>query len=306
VTDEPRRRRSAAFHPIGLLALLLVHNPSAAAAQQHGSLFDLLNIDGVAGHEAAVREAVRAQLPSWAKPRVDELGNLVVTIGSGSPHTAFVAALDEPGYVVSRITDDGYLRLHRAGNAATHPLWDQFHEGQQVRVLGARGGVPGVVAIANAHFARQHRGDTAVTGVDQLWVDVGARSRAEVERRGVALLDPVRRDHPPWHYGTFVAGADVSGRAGCAAVAAAARETPATGETVYLLSVQRATGWAGLAAALARLGPFDQVVVAGPAELPPESSPRVASSGAGLAAVAAVGPAVLRRVLRAGSPDESD
>ena len=258
-----------------------------------------LALDVPTGDETRATDAIRAADPGW---RRDVLGNLVRRAGQGRPRRLVACGLDHVGFVVSAITEDGYLRLHRAGNAATHPLWDQSHQGQQVRVLGARGAIPGVVAIANAHFARQHRGDTVVVGVDQLWVDVGARSRAEAERLGVALLDPVRRDHPPWCYGALVAGADASGRAGCAAVAAAGRETPAAGETVYLLSVQRATGWAGLAAAVARLGPFDQVVVAGPAELPAEGGP----AATGVARVVADGPAVRRRVLRAGAPDESE
>jgi putative aminopeptidase len=179
--------------------------------------------------------------------------------------------LDHVGFVVSEITDQGYLRLRRAGNVATHPLWDQFHQAQQIRVLTRNGSVPGVVAVDNLHFAQEHRADTAVVNVDQLWVDVGARSRAEAAALGVTLIDPVVRDLPRWTYADYVAGADASGRAGCAAVAsvarAAQRDTHGAGETVFVLSTQSSFRWSGLEGAAARLGKFDEAVIVTPASI---------------------------------------
>ena len=88
---------------------------------------------GVAGYEEAVREEIAAQLPVWVEPETDALGNLVVTFGGGAPHTVLVAPLDERGYVISDITDDGFLRLYRATGAES-PLFDQFHYGQPMMV----------------------------------------------------------------------------------------------------------------------------------------------------------------------------
>jgi putative aminopeptidase FrvX len=47
-------------------------------------------------------------------PKTDEIGNVWVTAGSGSPQRLIVAPVDEPGYVVSEITEDGYLRVGAA------------------------------------------------------------------------------------------------------------------------------------------------------------------------------------------------
>src|SRR5580692_4504916 len=41
----------------------------------------------------------------------DRLGNIVLTIGSGYPRRLFTSPLDEPGYVISDIQDNGYLRI---------------------------------------------------------------------------------------------------------------------------------------------------------------------------------------------------
>lgn len=221
-------------------------------------------LDAPPGYETRLTDAVLAADRRW---RRDALGNLVLQLGNGSPRRLVACGLDHSGLAVSEITDDGYIRLHRVGTARTHPLWDQFHEAQQIRVLTRTGSVPGVVAITNAHFARQHRADTLVTDVDHLWVDVGARSRAEVGRLGVSLLDPVVRDVPAWLYADQIAGPDASGRTACAAVASTARSAPASGTTIFILSVQRSFGWAGLAAAAARLGRFDAMTLVAQARL---------------------------------------
>ncbi len=93
------------------LVLLLSQTASAQSLQER--FHRLVDTQGVSGYETDVRELLRAQLPSWAQPQVDAIGNLSVSVGHGAPHTLLIAALDENGYVVSRITDDGYLRLHR-------------------------------------------------------------------------------------------------------------------------------------------------------------------------------------------------
>lgn len=196
----------------------------------------LVKAPGVAGHEEAVRDAVRAQLPPWVHPRVDEIGNLVVTLGSGKPHVALVAALDEHGYIVSRITGDGYLRLHRPTAAFSHRLGDQYFVGQPV-VVGTASGrlVPGVTATPSTHLSAlvalsDAAEVTRIKTVQDLWVDVGAPSPREVAKLGIRLLDPVslRERAQPLAFGR-VAGVDGRLRAGAQALIEIVRGLPADG-----------------------------------------------------------------------------
>jgi putative aminopeptidase FrvX len=194
--------------------------------------------------------------------------------------------LDRASYAASQITDDGYLRLHRIGRGSTWPLWDQAHEAQQVRILTSSGPVAGVVARSNGHFGAQHANETAVVTTDDLWVDVGARSAAEVNALGIQLLDPVTRHLPPWIFADAVAGPGIGGRAGCSAVAtlaASAARAPNAGTTTFVLSAQHGLGWVGLGSLIARGGPVDEVVIVAPGEAdatvasqPAESTGRLA------------------------------
>src|SRR5438874_826215 len=140
----------------------------------------------------------------------DALGNLVRRVGSGSPRRVIACGIDEVGYGVSEITEDGYLRVHPAGNGRRSPLWDQFHEGQRVYVVGHESDVaryvPGVFGVRSTHLWRRRAADESPATVDSLWLDVGARSRAEVARLGIRLLDPVHREWPAWTYADHVAG----------------------------------------------------------------------------------------------------
>lgn len=256
---------ASAWFPLSPLVLPLegqraVTADSAMLASVASSIAAWIRVDAPSGGEWVGHQQLASVLPGWQR---DALGNLVKRVGSGSPTRVVACAMDVPEFVVSQITEKGFVRLHRTGVAA-HPLWDQFHQAQQVRILTARGEVTGVVAIENGHFARQHRADTAIVSVDQLWVDLGVDTKAQAEALGVSVLDPVVAIRPMWTYGGLAAGPAAGARASCAAVASAANaaaRSPAGGTSVFVLSTQRSFGWVGLAGVLARLGAVDQITV---------------------------------------------
>ncbi len=240
--------------------LLLALAASAAAQSPDDRIADAIArwvaLPAPPGAEELAANSLARAVPGWTQ---DANGNYVRRVGQGAPRRVVACQLDVSAYVVSRITDDGYIRLHRAGANPSHPLWDQAMESHKVRIYTALGVVPGVVPIANGHFAPQHRGDTTVVGVDELWVDVGASSRADVEKLGVSVLDPVVPDRPVWTYAGMAAGPAAGARAGCAAVATVAQGSVSSGETVFILAAQHTFNSAGLNAALARLGRYDDL-----------------------------------------------
>ncbi len=245
-----------------VLAVLLF--ASTAHAEEAGELLARwVALDAPMGHEHITTDRLLELLPGWAR---DVNGNLTRRVGSGEPRRVVACGLDGHAYVVSQIRDDGYLRLHRMGRGSAHPLWDQAHEGQQVRVLTDNGPLVGVIGIANGHFASQHRGESQVVTADELWLDVGAESADDVAAMGIRLLDPVVRNVPPWSYAREVAGADAGARIGCAAVAAVSKGAVASGETVFVMSAQHRFGWVGLGGVVTRLGRVDELVIVGDGE----------------------------------------
>src|SRR5690348_13069169 len=63
-------------------------------------------VSAVTGHEQPMTAELLERLNA-SHPKTDNLGNVWVEFGSGSPHTLLVTAVDGPGYVVSGITEDG-------------------------------------------------------------------------------------------------------------------------------------------------------------------------------------------------------
>jgi putative aminopeptidase len=222
-----------------------------------------ITVPATPGYEEQATDRIMSATRGFTR---DAQGNLVRRVGSGTPRRVLACGIDEVGYAVSEITEDGLLRVRTAGNGRTHPLWDQFHEGQRAYVVGHIGDVtryvPGVFAVRSTHLWRRRAAEETPTTVDSLWVDIGARSRADVARLGVRLLDPVIREWPSWTFGEYLAGPAAGNRASCAAIAAASQAAaPATGETIFVISAQSRFNFAGLTSVLARLGPIDTLIV---------------------------------------------
>ncbi|MDG1025838.1 MAG: M20/M25/M40 family metallo-hydrolase [Gammaproteobacteria bacterium] len=245
-----------------LLLSLSVGQSLSAQVSEVELLSSWVAIDAPTGHEHLAMELIEEEYPGWER---DSYGNLAKLVGRGEPLRVVACGLDSYSYAVSQITREGYLRLHRIGNGSRHPLWDQAHEGQQLRVLTRSGPVVGVTAVANGHFAAQHRDETAIVTQNDLWLDVGAESADEVSAMGIALLDPVLRHIPQWSYADEIAGPRAGSRVGCAALVAAAEAgiNGTTGSTKYLISVQQVFGWIGLAAGISRAPTPEQVIVLG-------------------------------------------
>jgi putative aminopeptidase FrvX len=216
--------------------------------------------DAPPGREHLFTDIIMAEMPGWKR---DQLGNLSLRKGSGSPRRVIACGLDRPGFAVTEITDDGYLRLREVGAGRQHSLWVQSHEGQRIRVLTRSGVVPGVVIVKSTHLQRGRVPNAPVTTLDDLWVDVGASSKAEVRELGIEMLDPVVRDVSTAYFGyDYLFGHLAGVRVGCAAVAAATeRGNVTSGETIFLLTTLRSFGHDGLEAALRTLGRVDEVTV---------------------------------------------
>lgn len=253
------------FLTILVFALLLPVDTVSAQSPAGETLASWVALDAPTGHEHWATDALLQRYDGWQK---DRYGNLAKTVGQGAPHRVVACGLDAYAYAISQITEEGYLRLHRIGSGSRHPLWDQAHEGNQLRILTRSGPLVGVSAVANGHFAAQHAHETALITQNDLWLDVGAESAAEVAAMGINLLDPVTRHLPAWAYANEVAGPRAGSRVACAAVFAAAEAgvNGSGGSTSYVLSVQQVFGWTGLGAALSFLEDADELILVAPGQ----------------------------------------
>ena len=226
----------------------------------------LATLDAVSGNEQEALHYIRTRVGGQQK--IDNTGSLTATFGTGQPHTLLVAGLDEPGYLVSRIDQEGYLRVHRLADPAPHYDFDDFLVGQPVRVRTRAGKtLPGVVAARSAHFESQRPYSSTIDPRD-LFIDVGASSKQEVGAAGIDLLNPVTLEKRFFALGKSgsVTAPWVSARAGGAILlqlAAAMRASPPESAVTLAFVSQQFFYNRGLVRVLKRVS-ADRVVVIRP------------------------------------------
>ena len=81
-------------------------------------LRDFVNTPAVSGYERHLSKQIAARLKPFS-PQIDNLGDVVLTLGSGSPHRLIVAPLDEPGSssAKSRLTATSASKASRKTDA---------------------------------------------------------------------------------------------------------------------------------------------------------------------------------------------
>jgi putative aminopeptidase len=172
--------------------------PTKAAGQQSGSLLEqmrqLVETPAVAGYEQELASKITALL-SARTPRTDSLGDVTVTLGSGTPHRLIVAPIDEPGFVVSGITPEGYLTLQRLPQIGNLPLFDELYAAQPVKIGTAQHKwINGSVAGLSVHLLPQRQHPPSMADLDNMYIDVGASSDAQARNAGADVLSPVALD----------------------------------------------------------------------------------------------------------------
>jgi putative aminopeptidase FrvX len=226
----------------------------------------VLRTPAVSGHEQRLAEEIRKRLKDLS-PTTDNLGNVYVTVGSGAPHRLIVTPMDEPGYVVSEITKDGYLRVQRLPQRAPNDVFDVLEFAQPV-TIETRGGkqVPGVFAGLSVHLQPGRQNAPKMNDVGELYVDIGARSAEEVRKAGVDVLDPLaltRKWFPVGKSGE--AGPAVGDRFGADALVHVLEEmkgSKAKGTTTVAFLTQQWVGARGLNRILTKI-PADELIYVG-------------------------------------------
>jgi putative aminopeptidase FrvX len=245
--------------------LLLALAPPLQAVTLDQEVEAFLQVPAVVGREEPAADLVANRLAGLQVQR-DVLGNVSVTVGSGSPRRLVACPMGEPGYIVSRILDNGYLRLVPASGAATGALWDQAHQGQTVVIGGSRGWVPGAVVLPSVHLMQGSAGPPEKPfAVDDAWVDVGAESAAEVQAMGIRLLDAVALIRRPSRMaGGLIAGPSSRLKGACAALVETARRlhaSPGKGTTVFAWTALDLLNGKGLEYLIRKTGPFDEALL---------------------------------------------
>jgi putative aminopeptidase FrvX len=238
------RRISAA---IALLATACSATVAAAPAMDRTAqtLQQLADAAGPSGFE----EPVRAVLVGMMKPLAtsltfDGMGSIIATQGASGPRIMVDAHMDELGGMVRRITPNGLLTMQMLGG------WlDQALPDKRWVIIGSKGPVKAITGIRDIHVVPADE-RTRVFPRDSLYLDVGARTEAEVRELGISPGDPIVPDAPfeILNATQNYLGKGWDDRVGCAVIVEAMRRLanePHPNQIAWVITTQEEIGLRG-------------------------------------------------------------
>lgn len=205
-------------------------------------LLALLELSGVSGREAPVIRYMETHLrPLADELRIDPMGN-VFAVKKGNrkgPKLLLTAHSDEIGLMVKSIEKDGFIRFIKVGGVQDSQL--------QARLVQVAGRL-GIVGTKAGHLASEKE-RSEVKKASELYIDIGAGSKEEVEALGIKVGTPVSFVSPPrFLTEDLIVSKSLDDRVGCALIIAlmeSLKDKDFNGELQAVITVQEEVGLRG-------------------------------------------------------------
>lgn len=136
----------------------------------------LCQLNSTSGDENAVRDFIISEIKDYCKYEVDNLGSVIAyKKGKKTPEktVSINAHMDEVGFIVTGITEDGYLRFSTVGGIDSRVCLDML-------VTVGRNNVNGVIADKAFHLLSADE-KSKCPDFDGLLIDIGADSKEQAE-----------------------------------------------------------------------------------------------------------------------------
>lgn len=139
------------------------------------TLFSLTQAVGVSGDEFGASETACNILKKYAPDAyVDDFGNVIGNIGKrceGKPHVLIDAHIDQIGFIVTYITETGFLKVSGCGG-----LDRRLFLAQEVTVFGTKV-IKGVITSTPPHLEKDNK---SAPEIDDIFIDIGmSKEQAE-------------------------------------------------------------------------------------------------------------------------------
>lgn len=206
-------------------------------------LCELTETSGVAGYEDRVRTIVRREFAETVDDvQTDAMGNVVGTIEGDSPYSVAVAAhMDEIGFMVRHITDEGFVQLDALGGFDPRVL-----RAQRVTVHTDDEDLTGVIGSVPPHTLTDEQ-RSADDKVKDVYVDLGLDG--ETVEDCVSVGDLVTLQQTTIEMGEMVTGKALDDRVCLLAMLEAARRIEDPAVTIHFAAtVQEEVGLRGATA----------------------------------------------------------
>ena len=190
-----------------------------AEAHMYELLKTLCELPGPGGDEGIVQRHLARRWESRVKSlRFSGVGNLFAHVGGAGPRLLVAAHADEISFVVKSIDDDGYIwvttgeRDQSQRPSLRGPVFLPW--GQPALILTTAGGVEGFFATLTGHILNHQQREMTSPEWTDIFVDIGAAGRSQVEDRGVQIGDRLIWNPPTRRIGDLAYGKAMDDRVG--------------------------------------------------------------------------------------------
>ena len=215
-------------------------------------LRELTQTPGIASREDMVRDVVAKHLrPLVDDLAVDALGNLIGRRkGAGGLRIAIAAHMDEIGFLVRHIDDNGFLRIQRVGGFDPRVL-----VAQRVMVHPRDGdALPGTLQPGTKPIHLQQPGDKSDLKLEDLFIDLGLPVETVKDR--IRIGDMVTLERELAEVGNTVVSKALDDRLGIYVMIEAVRKaTSSTAEIFAVATTQEEIGLRGAVASAYAIEP---------------------------------------------------
>lgn len=140
----------------------------------------LTELPGVSGFEHQVRRFMKSELEKYSDEIVqDRLGSVFGVKHGQGPKVLAAGHMDEVGFMVTQITENGMLRFQTLGG-----WWSQVLLAQRVQVITDNGPIMGVIGSIPPHLLNPEQRKKPMEEKNML-IDIGADDREDAEKIGI-------------------------------------------------------------------------------------------------------------------------
>ncbi|SDX57497.1 MULTISPECIES: M42 family metallopeptidase [Salimicrobium] len=146
----------------------------------------LTELPGAPGNERNVRTFMKEQLEKYSDEIVqDKLGGVFGKKHGEGPRVMVAGHMDEVGFMVTQITENGMLRFQPLGG-----WWSQVLLAQRVQIMTDKGSVTGVIGSIPPHNLTEEQRNKPME-IKNMLIDIGADDRKDAENIGIRPGQPI-------------------------------------------------------------------------------------------------------------------
>lgn len=145
----------------------------------------LTELQGAPGNEHLVRKFMKGELEKYSDEIIqDNLGGVFGVKNGKGPKVMVAGHMDEVGFMITQITDNGMLRFQTLGG-----WWNQVMLAQRVQVMTDSGPVIGVIGSIPPHNLTPEQRKKQMEMKNML-IDIGADDKEDAQKIGIKPGQP--------------------------------------------------------------------------------------------------------------------